>query len=858
MAIFTLIATALLSGTFLAGSAIATSLVAGAIGIAASVGLSYAAQALAGKPQTPDVPVESFSVQTTVQMGGNVPRSFNIGYSVTAGSRVYINTWGNDGDTPNAYVTDVLALNDIPGGTIVEAWVNGELCTLGDTAHPDFGFPVTQYNKDGADHLWIKYYDGTQTTADNFLVTKVSSTAIPYEPTRVGVGVSYVICTSLINDTLFTGVPTFRFAHSGIPLYDPTKDSTNNGTGSHRWSDPATWGGDGDNLPAVQAYNILRGIYYGGAWLYGLQGMTAARLPTINWNQQIDKCRATITGANGLEPTYRTGGQINVNATIGNTLEAILTGCQGKISEIGGYYKIHLGTPDASAGDLTDDLIVVTEGQNFAPFFGLADSVNGITASYPDPAQAWNTAVAPPLYDTGFEKRDGDRRLLANPSFDFVPYAEQVQRLQKSALQEARRERRHVLVLPPQYCILEPGDIISWTSVRNGYDAKLFRVDGIVDKANLDVLVNITEVDPTDYDWNHGEFRPVTAGPTTFPRPEPQGIVEWFAEGAIIKDTDGIDRRPGIRMTWDGDMPGVIGVQYEVRLASDPSDDPVRGRTDQLAAGALLISQSLLPEMAYEVRGQYLPSAPRDMLWSDWLPVTTPDVKFSVLDFQDGLKDLVTNYFGQTTDQINSVLQTISAVVAQQAGSNQNNNKQVIDRLVATAGRLGASIEQTRTVAVGVDSALAEYKLATTALIDEHSASIEQTQTAVATIDEKLATSWAIKANVDNYITSIELLNDGTTSAFVIMADIFKIVFPGMTPKDVFQIANVDGVPQAVLRADLIADGGIKATQIDAGTITAISTHFGDAQIDGKLTMGPGGRLVLDGYIGAIMGFRVP
>lgn len=217
-----------------------------------------------------------------------------------------------------------------------------------------------------------------------------------------------------------------------------------------------------------------------------------------------------------------------------------------------------------------------------------------------------------------------------------------------------------------------------------------------------------------------------------------------------------------------------------------------------------------------------------------------------------GLKDLVTNHFGGTTDQINSVLQLISAVVAQQAGTNQNDKKIIIERLVATAGRLGASISEVKTVAVNNETALAEFKTATTALIDEHSASIEQTSTAVAGIDEKLAAAWALKLNVDGYISGIEAINDGTTSAFVFMADIFKVVFPGLTPKDVFQIALVDGEPQAVLRANLLADGAVTARSISVPSLTAIQAFLGDATVTGRLTGGPGGRLIQDFTAGTL------
>jgi hypothetical protein len=822
MAIFTAIAAAIgLTGFW------ATAFVTVA-SIATSVGLSYAAKALAGDPQT-DTPNVAQGVQGTLQAGADTPRSFNLGYSVTAGSLVYANTWGNtvidENNTPNAYLTQVIAIADLPGGTLEEVWVNGELCTLGAVADSSKGYPVTQYNKEGADHLWIKYYDGTQTTADSFLTGTVSSAARPYESTRVGTGVAYVICTSLVSDTLFSGFPTFKFAVSGIPLYDPTKDDTNGGTGSHRWSNPSTWGGDGDNLPAVQIYNVLRGIYHNGVWLYGLQRMTAARLPAANWNAQIAKCRATVTGTAGAEPTYRTGGQISVANQIVHTVEALLTGCQGRLSEIGGFYKIHLGAPDSPTFAFTDDDIISTEEQHFAPFFGLADSINGITATYPSPAEGWNNKVAPPLYNSDFEAEDGARRLLANPAFDFVPYDAQVQRLQKSALQEARRARRHSLVLPPPFWIVEPGDVGEWTSERNGYTTKQFRVDGLTDKTNLDVLFNLTEVDPTDYDWDHAtDYTPVTIGPTTLPRPAPQGIVDWFAEPYTLLDTGGAPRRPAIRIAWDGNMPGVIGVQYEVRLTSS-AVVVTRNRTDQLAVGSLIVTQSLLPDTAYEVRGQYLPSAPRDMLWSDWLAVTTPDVKLGLVDFDAALIALIEGVEQFNGDAIDEALNKIASIAANQDARNWLDKKELRTQLSARSEDALAQIEEVRTVAVDAGAAFASFSATATATWGSTTAFVTDSATAIATLDGYAAAAYSVTLDVNGYATGFELVNGGGgISAFVVTTDKFQIAAPSITGGDavpIFTVANVNGVPKTALRGDVYADGTMHARAIEAGSISA-------------------------------------
>lgn len=798
-----------------------------AVGVAASLGLSYAAKALTGTPAAASNASSHFSTQGTLASGGDVARSFNLGYSMTAGSLVYANTSGGDTTTPNAYLHQVIAVSDMPGGTLQQIWVNGALCTLDGVTH-DVGQGVNEYKKGGKDFLYIKYYDGTQTVADPFLVSTFGSDANrPYASTRVGKGIAYVICTSLVEDTLFTGFPTFKFALSGMPLYDPSKDSTNGGSGSHRFSDTTTWGGDGDNLPVVQAYNILRGIRYNGTWLYGLQTMTAARLPSINWVAQIAKCRATVTGESGAEPTYRSGGQIQVSGEIARAVETILTTCQGRMSEIGGFYKIHVGAPDSPTFSFTDDDLLSTEQQVFKPFLALVNSVNGIQGTYPDPAQAWATATAAPYLRTDLEVLDGNRRLLANPSFDFVPYKAQVQRLQKSAVEEAQRARSHTVSFPPSFwAYLEPGEVGAWTSTRNGYTSKSFRVDGVVDKANIDVTASITEVDPADYSWTHAtDFVPVTSGPTEFPRPSPQGVLDWDAEPWELPDSSGIGRKPAIRLTWDGTQPGVVGIQYEVRLASDASD-VTRGRTDQIAVGAIIVSQSLIPNTAYQVRGQYLPSAPRDMLWSSWLAVTTPDVRLSEKDVDDAIKYNITTLQGQWEDRFNALDQKLSTLASSVGTNLWTDIKSVRSQINARSGAAFASIEEVRTVAVDNTTAFAELAVTVSATFGPAFSTVSTVSDAFATVDGWAAARHAVKLDVNNAVSGTELINGGPgLSKFVVASD--KIQFQSASvndgvPIDFLTLGTIGGVTNMVLTGNFTADGYVLARMVAANQIQTV------------------------------------
>jgi hypothetical protein len=850
VAIFTWLATAAVATFFgvgaIATSGFAISAIAAGLAIGASYAVSAVMKSLAGNETTP-AKQDHFGTQGTLAAGGDVPRSFGLGRHMTAGSLVYANTWGNLGETPNAYLTQVIALSDLPREQLLQVWVNGELGTLGTASNPQFGPPVIEYTKEGQQYLWVKYYDGTQTAVDDLCFGHAASAERPYPATRIGQGVCYAVVTALVEDTLFTGFPNFKFVLSGIPLYDPSYDDTNGGSGPHRYSDPATWGGDGDQLPAVQAYNILRGIRYAGGWFYGLQNMTgAARLPAANWVAQIAKCRALIASTSGTEPTYRSGGQINIDAQPANAIEALLTACQGRLSEIGGFYKIHLGAPDSPTFAWTDADLLSSEQQVFRPFFSLADSVNGIQGTYPDPAQGWQTATAPPLYRTDLEVRDGHRRLMAAPSFDMVPYPEQVQRLQKSGIEEAQRARTHVLPFPPLYWVIEPGDVGTWNSVRNGYIDKLFRVDQVTDRANLDVVMNVTEIDPADYDWDHAvDYTGVATGPTVFPRVQPQGVVDWYAEGTVLYDADGLGRHAAIRIVWDGTLPGLVGVQYEVRLTADLSH-VTRGRTDQLAAGALIISQGIIAATAYQVRGQYLPSSPRDMLWSDWLDVVTPSLPAADIPAWIGVQ--VTEVMDFLNDRIEEIHQRLSTVTGTANQRNWTDQKELRSQLSSRSEAAFAEITHLETVMTDADTALASDVETLTATVDDHTGQITINATAIASIEGWAATQYAVTLTVDGYATGFELINGGPgISATIFTTDKFGIAAPGIaggTATLIFTVANVGGTAKVAIRGDMYATGTIAGNAIIANTITAneiaANTITADRLVTGTITSDSG------------------
>lgn len=371
-----------------------------------------------------------------------------------------------------------------------------------------------------------------------------------------------------------------------------------------------------------------------------------------------------------------------------------------------------------------------------------------------------------------------------------------------------------------------------WNSARNGYVDKDFVVTAISDQANCDIALTIVEIDPTDYDWDTTtDFKPPNVGGTVFTRPSPQGVISWFVEGAVINDSSGSPRRPALALSWDGSLAGIVGVQWEVRLASDQTV-VTRDRTDQYSAGTALISQSLLPNTAYQARGQYIPSSPRDMLWSDWLDATTPNVLLTLADFDDSVVAMINGIEQFDAAAIQQAINTISSLVSQTNARTWVDKKTLSSDIAATAANASAEISQVQTVAVDTQTALADFTTTVNATFGPSFSSVSTVSDAVAQLDGYAAASYSVTLDVNGFATGFELINGGSgVDSFTVTTDKFQVAAPGVSGGNatpIFTVANVNGTPQIAISADVFADGSINASAVNAGTLSAITANLGD------------------------------
>ncbi|MFN6950991.1 MAG: phage tail protein [Albidovulum sp.] len=801
-------------GGFAAVTPFAVTLTTALLTTALGVGLQVLSSLLLRK-KGPDVGGTTGKLQS----GGTVPRSFPIGRTVVSHSLVYANTFGQDGKTPNAYLVQVFALADLPVAGLAEVWVNGTKATWNPGATPATeGIAIPEFAKDGKDYLWVRFYDGTQVTADSRLVTLFGSDPDrPYPATRVGTGVAYAVVVSRYERELFGGFPQMKFILDGVSFYDPREDTTAGGDGAQRWSTPATWSEAPDN-PMVAAYNIARGISYDGEWFFGGQTVSSAQLPFAAWNAAMNECDVEFALADSGSPPatekqFTANGEVRCDMMPADVIEMLLKACNGRMGEVGGVYKPHVGAATAAVMSITDEDILSTEAQTFEPFKNLAEQVNAVTAKYIEPGEGWTAKDAPPLYNAGMEALDGGRRQIADVAYDFVTSGTTVQRLMKAALNEHRRERTHILPLPPDAFVLEPTvDFISWTSTRNGYVNKLFRVDAVQDQENLNLVVNLTEVDPSDYDWDETtDERPIVISPTPLVYPPSQGIAGADIDGVIVEG-GGWERRAGALLLWNGtDLDDVRAVAFQIRIEGE-TDLIYSGETPESAVseGSYIVTANLVGETAYEGRLRFVPFTGRETTWSDWIDFTTPAVNLPRNSLDPAFSDLMRRVNERLTsieaglDDIGSAVQALDSVQV-------TDNSAVIDRIqriIARTANTRATVTQVQTVQADQTSALAALGIDVDAIAGTASAGGFLRIAAEVDGDDELSVlkiGVAAERDGTGKTAAIEMAATATDSLLTLIAELLKIKTSGGTTVAEFDtVGGVFSIFGAVFEAGLI------------------------------------------------------
>lgn len=790
------------------------------VGVALSVGLSALARRLSPKPRS--LNTAGAGMRLSLRVDPNTEREIILGRAATAGSLVWWNTYGPNG---NDNLQLVFAVADHPCFIIDRIWINGVLATLGeDTGN---GYTVSQYPG-----MYIKFHDGAwDQAADSDLVANSGGL---WTSNHRGRGVAYVRVTMAYNETLYTnGQPRFLFEILGAKLYDIRRDSTAGGSGSHRWGDPSTY--EWSENPVVIEYNWRRGIYVNGQLLAGMH-TPAAALPAAAWIAAANACDETVAlKSGGTEARYRCGGIAAVNQDNKSVLTDIVTSFGGFEIDTGGVIVPKPAVAQASVMTITDDDLISDGDVEITPRLPRSDLANATFGTYHEPASAYEAISLPPRISPDDEAIDGGVHLPQHYALDYVASGTQGQRILEVFRRRDRWQKRVRIKLRSRFAVLESGDWITWNSSRYGIDGGVFEVISLQIGSDLTVSVHLREVSSSIYTWTPAvdELDPdapgtVASGGSTF------SAIAGLDVEAVAIDGGGAATRPGIRATWTAVTdPTVQSVEFEYRRSGDTVALSVLSLLP--GGGQYTWVNGVQGEAIYEVRARPIVLPERPVSWTGWVSTasnTAPQVvEVGAITIPP---DTVTAEMLDAQTRFELSLVTAVDTEFGSAAADLEAARQEIER--AAAGAI--------TALIGQDQAKAQIKVEQITRATETSALASQITTVATALDSNVAAvvvlqtsvngisaNWAVGIDINGYVVgTVKLDGSASGSTFDVVADKFRVALPGTTGGGVvpvFQISNVSGSPKLVLRGDMIADGAIIARSLAVTSLSSIVANLG-------------------------------
>lgn len=595
---------------------------------------SMGAQWLISKMLAPEQ--KQRGIKTRMETGGDNPPSFIVGEYATAGQLVYANAIDGGTNIPESLLVYVICLSTLPIEAVSDTiYINNEKCTI-DTSETFSGFyAVEEYVKGTGQggYCSIKFHLGGQSTADSFMMDKFGSDPDrPWSNDFFLPGCAYaVIRCWYSNRGIWTGLPEFRFTVKGAKLYDPRKDTTVGGSGSHRWGNQNTW--EYTRNPKVIEYNIIRGLKYDNEHFWGGRA-EEYRLPLEYWFAAMNVCDEDITRKDDeVIKRYRMGAEITLDEKPIDVINRINDSCSGYTTEFGGTYKTWCGGYGLSVGTITDDDFLITAEMETNRFQPRQVTYNTAYTTYPEPKQQWEVKDGPRYQDEDAVEEDGEE-LPLDIALPYVSENNQAQRIARNAIKDSRRQVTHSGQLGPTAWPYEPFDRLTYFSEQFGYsgDGKDFIVATKEDLPNVNQQVMLREINADDPGWLVAYEQDWEAAPLVL-----IGATDLELDVDVYPDEvegPGGKDRPAIRAEWlwgNGDEgPGEVDVRYiDWRIRRNGATKIIaRGKIEAPEDDEGIVSSNVLRwGKDYEIQFRAVPFGIRASAWTAWKDVTMTAVE---------------------------------------------------------------------------------------------------------------------------------------------------------------------------------------------------------------------------------------
>lgn len=443
-----------------------------------------------------------------MQFGTVAARRFIYGQTITNGHLVFQETAGTD----NKDLYRVLYLGEGPIQSADQLFFNEEEITaLSGTLDSTAGASVNSGTYNGYLDVQVGKNGGAGANVPTSLTSKLASNT-SWTSNHKMTGNSWLAYKVVHNNEVWTsGVPNVRVRVNGRRVYDPRLDSTNGGSGSHRYNDETTWAYSNNSALCVLDF-LINGMK-----------VDIDDLDIASFQAAASTCDDNITiinssGTSTTEKRYTTNGVAFLDEEVISTLEELLIPCHGSLIEEGG--TIRLLVPGASTtvtanlteDDLISELSIKVNAQ-------ISSRMNKVGGSFTSAQENYQEVDFSPISSSSLIADDG-REHIHELSLAMVTSESHAQRMASIVLKENALTNSINATLKPEFAYLRVGDIVTMTFQPeviggSGTDSILtnatkFQVVSYSLQPTGEISVELQEYNDSSYVWNTADHDYVT------------------------------------------------------------------------------------------------------------------------------------------------------------------------------------------------------------------------------------------------------------------------------------------------------------------------------------------------------------
>jgi hypothetical protein len=460
-----------------------------------AVGVNTALSAIS-KALMPDMPVAADRAKRILKSykGTSEPRRVIYGTARVGG---HIAFEGLSGDT-NQYYWRVIVLgttNGAPYESITHLHIDDNSLDLS----TDIDGSGIVNTGDYSGYVMINTHLGSDTQTDD---TDLTAAITPWTTAHDGKGLCYVVLRLERNDDIFGHWPDFTFTVKGAKLYDPRLDSTNGGSGAHRYATPSTWAWSENPALALRDYITCD--------LYGM-GEDNTRIDDTTVASSANECEETVSIPSSTQDRYTCNGIISTDQRHSDNIAAIRTSMLGVLTYTRGEYSIIAGSYDAPTVSLTDDDLAGGISVDTITGDELYNSVRG---KYLSSARRYQYTSFVPQTDSSYVTEDNSETKWRDIDLPMVVNEHQAQRHAMILVKQSRNKLRVTGEFKLSAYRLKIFETVSLTISEFSWSAKVFRVIGWQFNPQGTVTLNLQEEVSTAWsDPDTGDYG--TPGSTT-------------------------------------------------------------------------------------------------------------------------------------------------------------------------------------------------------------------------------------------------------------------------------------------------------------------------------------------------------